>query len=31
MYKIFYDDEALLNVDNFVLFLKKYDYCLQYN
>ncbi len=24
MYKIFYDDEALLNVDSFVLYLKKY-------
>ena len=24
MYKIFYDDEALSHVDNFVLYLKKY-------
>ena len=24
MYNIFYDDEALLNVDSFVLYLKKY-------
>ncbi len=24
MYKIFYNDESLLNVDNFVEYLKKY-------